>query len=289
MIRWLALFLLPPLLLLGRPSAARTVEGTILSGGDLPHAVRLAPVDEDAFFRRIDLPPRLDQAPRPAGPAYTLASSYWDTVLRDDGGGGPPADAEALYYPDGGFVRARQAGADVWLLLEERQRAILDRYIRLARAGLLSAEPGVLQVLAAAAGRGELISVQAGGTMLTEAQTRAFWDAVAAGPAPAFLSDQKPPGVATGGFWLVFTLPEGRAVQLLYSPAPDSSLIDSLGGERYAVTPLLHAAIRAVGASPTLEIEQQEPRGSDLWWPVMLGAGLALLGAAWWLRRRKDR
>jgi len=54
-----------------------------------------------------------------------------------------------------------------------------------------------------------------------------------------------------------------------------------LGTESYTIRNILPTT-----AGEPLQIEQQEPHGSELWWPVMLGGGAALLGAAVWARRR---
>ncbi len=288
MTRWLALILS----LLSLPFASEvSADGagvTVIFGGDLPHAVQLAAADEDAFFRRLDPPPELAAPPTPSGPAYLVSSSYWDLVLRKERDERPPEEVEALYYPEGGLVRAHRGGEDVWLLLNQRQRAILNRYIRLARAGLFEEyQLGVLEVLAASAAQGELIGVEAGGKPFSEAQAQALWQALLLNPRPDLLEPRQPPTATAPGFWLVFTLLEGRSVQLFYgAPAGLPVLTDYLGSERYPVSPPLDAAIRAVQPEPPRDVKHEQGRGSSLWWPVMVGGGLALLGAAVWMRRR---
>src|SRR3712207_4504444 len=112
--RRLALLPLLIVLLLSLSTASAAIEGVTVSGGDLPHAIRLAPADADAFQRRINTPPELDNAPRTSGPSYTITSTYWDKVLRGERDDREPAEADAVYYPQGGYVKARQGGKDVW-------------------------------------------------------------------------------------------------------------------------------------------------------------------------------
>jgi len=265
---------------------------TVISGGDLPHAVRLAPADEDALFRRLDAPPRLDAMPATAGIAYTVTSSYWDATLRGEDQDGPSVAAEAVYYPRGGYVRARQDGDDVWLVLDLRQRAILDRYIRLA--AVLPEQPGVFDVLRAAVAAGEPIGVQVGAVPLDNSQTASFWDASRDIPLRRDLMQEPPAPLPASGpptVWVTFTLAEGRSVQLLWVSVT-GVLLDPYG-EVYTVPrrwlePVLGAAAVPgpdFNLAPS-QIEQQQGRGSDLWWPILVGLGLVLLGAAWWLRRR---
>lgn len=293
--RWLLVFLLLPLLPF--PAAAANGQGTVVTGGDLPGAVRLAAADEDAFFRRIDLPPRLTRPPSVSGPSYTVSSGYWDTVLRDDAGQdaaapSSPAERDALYYPDTGHVRARQGGGDVWLLLDERQRAILDRYIRLGRAGLLVGAPGVLEVVRAAALQSEPIGVQVGPRALTPAEAASFWRLAGAATLRREAAGGPPDAGSPGVTWVILTLLEGRSLRLLYDAA-GGLLFDPVSGEVYTVperwlVPLLgEAAAAGPGfALAPAPVQQQPSRGPGLWWPFMLGGGLALLAAAWWSQRR---
>src|SRR5438552_10868877 len=102
---------------------------TTITGGRLPHPVQLTPIDQDAFFRRVNSPPELEHEPRTSGGSYTVSSGYWAMALAD-GKKGPVSD-EAEYFPDGGYVRGRKSGKDAWIVIDLRQRAILERYIRL--------------------------------------------------------------------------------------------------------------------------------------------------------------
>jgi len=265
-------------------SAARQAPAVVISGGDLPGAVRLAPADADAFQRRLNQPPRYSQAPHVSGIFYTVATTYWDKAVRR-ADGEPSVDASADYYPAGGFVRTRQASNDVWIVIDLRQRALLDRYIRLAKSGSISAEPGALEVAAAA--RDEPISVSAGGRLVTPAEAQAFWSAFAATGKVRFFAEPRPPTTnGSGGYWLAFSLPEGRVLTYFYD-RETQTLTDSLGTEMYAVSPSLAAALPQPGG-PALEIERQDPPGSLAWWPVMVGAGLASLALALWLNGRRD-
>src|SRR6185503_5215606 len=104
-------------------------DATSISGPGFSHSVRLAVTDDYAFFRRINLPPKLEDTPKVSGPSFEITSRYWDEVVRGwDSSAGSGADS-ATYYPQGGFVRARQGGSDVWLVIDLRQQAIINRYI----------------------------------------------------------------------------------------------------------------------------------------------------------------
>ncbi len=290
----LAVFAAPALA--GGPPGAG---GTVISGGDLPHPVRLSGADEDAFVRRIGPPPRFDEAPRVSGPAYRIASAYWDAAVRGTREDKPPAEAAASYYPEGGLVKARQNGKDVWLVLDLRQRAIADRYIRLTQAGLLDEEPGLLDVLRAAAAT-EQVSVSIGGRYLDDGQRQHFWDLTQPlqerrDPKPGTADRLQPSQPRATWTSIVFGLYEGRSSSLLY--ALDAGLlVDSIGGEVYRVpegwlVPLLGPAA-APGPDFDLQpahIEQQEGTGAPFWWPLMIGGGLAALGAAYILNRRAVR
>ncbi len=270
------------------------VSQTRISGGNLPHGVLLTVVDEDAFVRRLNRPPILDDPPEITGSVYTVTSRYWNEVLRDADKETAAADLQASYYPESGFVQVQEAGADVWIVINQRQRAILDRYIRLTLDGSLSKEPGILEVLIAAA-EDEPVTVQIGDRFLDEVETAEFWRVSEGLPrlAPSDLPDQS--GSRDGGetVWLIFNLPEGRAVQMRYSVA-EATLVDSLGADAYRVpNDWLLSVLGADAPRPgePLEvggrsIEQNSGGGSPLWWGVLGGGGLSAIGAAIWLRRR---
>ena len=288
----LATALVIPLLLLGTVAASGGLPGTggtFVSGGDLIGAVRLAAADEDAFFRRINLPPQLEEPPRTAGRPYIVTSGYWNEVVPDEDDE-RPAGEEALYYATGGYVRAMQGESAVWLVLDLRQRAIIDRYVRLAKDGLIGREPGILDVLSAAA-KNELIGIQIDARRLSEAEASAFWAVVDDGARVSNTTASRPIG-GPGGVWLIFGLLEGRSVQMLYTAAANT-LVDSLGGEVYSVPddwllPVLGANAPSAGQPDGgSTIEQQPSSGSPLWWLVMIGGGSLSLAIALWLSRRR--
>jgi hypothetical protein len=283
-----ALLLLPLLLCLCFASAAsaQTPEhtGVTLSGGDLARPVKLARADEDAFLRRLVPPPKLDDAPRVSGESYVVTTQYWDDVLRGDRDDREAAEPAADYYQEGGYVRARQGGKDAWLVLDLRQRAILDRYLSLARAALLRPEPAVLEVLTIAS-RSQEISIEAGGVALDAAQRRNFWTTLAVSPRGEHVEPPRPP-LGARGIWLVFGLEEGRSVQVFYER--DAGLfIDFFGSEIYTVSTPMAALLDAVvpRSSGGISIEQQDGTGSPLWWLLLVGGGVACLAVAAWLRR----
>ena len=261
----------------------------------MPVPVRLAPPDADAFRRRINAPPDLDNAPSVSGPSYRVTTPYWDRSIRphlDDEESG--IEEEALYYQEGGFVRLRQGGNDVWVVIDLRQRAILDRYIRLARVELIDETPSSLGVLHAtyrarqnqtsAAFRDDLIGVWAGDRGLSAAEAEQVWQALPGLSAAIFLEPQSPPDPSTTqGFYLIFTLAEGRALQYFYD---GTFLTDMLGTERYDAS-ALRPVLDPLAPRQTSEVQHEDAPGSLLWWPVMFGGGLAsvLAGVIW--RRRQ--
>ena len=221
-----------------------------------------------------------------AGSGYRLTTLYWDEVLRNGRSDREPAEAAATYFEDGGYVRARQGGEDVWLALDLRQRAIIDRYLRLTRAGLLNERPGVLEVLEVAS-RGERIGVDIGGSQLSPVEARELWAGLAVSPGPSFRDQPQQPVTTDSGAWLIFSLEEGRSVQVIYDPAT-RTLTDFYGSETYRVIPPVAFTIESVmrGGGSGLTIEQQSGRGSSIWWLIMLGVGIAGLATAVWLNRR---
>jgi hypothetical protein len=247
----------------------------------LPQPVRLAPADAEAFQRRLNAPPSY-AGPLPSGEAFTVTTDYWDFAL-GTGADGLPTDAPGTYFPSGGIVRLRQMDRDAYYVLDLRQRALLDRYIRLAKAGSLqSSTPGALEVLVAAAGR-EPISIELPGGQLPNDAARLLWRSLdEQAVAVTFLEPPAPPS-GEDGYWITFTTVEGRALQYFYEPTA-SRLTDVLGSETYTIRNILPGS-----AGEPRGIEQQEPRGSALWWPLMLGGGMLLLGAATLLHRRQTR
>ena len=59
----------------------------MISGGDLPHSVRLSALDADSFTRRINLPPKMDEAPDVSGSRYLVTSPYWATAVHENDDG----------------------------------------------------------------------------------------------------------------------------------------------------------------------------------------------------------
>ncbi len=273
---------------------AAPVSRTRISGGNLPHSVLLTVVDEDAFVRRLDLPPILEQPPSPKGPVYTVTSAYWATVLKDADVEAGAGELDASYYPELGYARVLMSGEEFWLVLNQRQRAILNRYIDLTTAGSLKQEPHILEVLIETS-KLELVTVQIGGRFLDKAETAQFWrvsDGLAR-LAGSEVPDQAEAETAEDILWIFFNLPEGRAIQMRYFVA-EGLLVDSLGAEAFRVPVGWLADILGAHAPRPGEtlavggrvIEQDAGRGSPLWWVVMGFGGLTAIGAAIWLRRR---
>ena len=283
--RLMLLALLWPFVTLSAFSQSPASEPLRIAGDDLPFEVRVAPADADNFARRINKLPRLEDRPNAVLPSFRVTTSYWEVAVplepeEEDEDLAPGETAD--YYPDGGFVRVELDDDPVWLVLNLRQRAILDRYIRLAQAGQIDEEPSTIDVLAAAAAGGEVFQVSAGpDSVEPEVATALLTMLSEANPEPA-LDTFEPPRPTNDGFWLTVTLPEGRTLRYFYD---GELLTESLGTERYE-TSSASEMLEQLRPESFPAIEQESPAGSLLWWPVMLGAGAAAIGAAVWLRRR---
>lgn len=254
-----------------------------ISGSAPAFEVRLAPADADSFRRRVNQPPRLEDPPAVSGPSYEVVSAYWTGAVRreDDDEDDLEIDVSATYFPEGGYVRASLGGEDVWMVISLRQRAILDRYVGQAQNGLIGDTPSTIEVLKAAL-PGEMFSLEVGGQLVPEDVKRELLHGLAQANDAPLLDPLEPPQPTSDGFWLVVTLVEGRALQYYYDGA---TLHESLGSERYDASSVADLLDTLAPASVP-QIEQQEPAGSLLWWPVMVGGGFIAIGAAIWLRRR---
>jgi hypothetical protein len=268
------------------------IPSVTIADGDLPMAVRLAPADADALRRRVNTLPRLEGEPAVDGPSYTVTTSYWPVAIRlEDDEDELDVSVAGRYYPQGGYVLLTlddlddasddQDPEDVWVVINLRQRAILDRYIQLAKAGLIGEAPSTIDVLAAVSST-EVLGVQAGAGSVTQATAAAILRSLSeANPSP-LAEEREPPFLDDSGFWLTVTLVEGRSLRYYYR---EGVLTEALGTERYdgsAVADLL----ASITPEPPPAIKQEEPVGSLLWWPVMIGGGLVAIGAAIWLRRK---
>jgi len=204
-----------------------------------------------------------------------------------DSSAGSGADS-ATYYPQGGFVHAKQNGEDVWLVIDLRQQAILNRYIRLAQRNSLPAIPTLQEVIAASQ-RDEKISVTIGSRQLKADELPAFWQEFARPMTRTDGGGTTPKG--DDGVWIAFGLEEGRTVHLFYD-MKGNRLIDDLGIEAVTVpSDWLQSVLgtRVSAASPLvapLAVPQQEPRGSRAWWFVMVGGGIFFLAAAFYAHKK---
>lgn len=274
---FLLLVLLAALVLRGNVAAQTPIPSVVIDVEGIMFT--LAPADADAFQRRLSQPPLFDEPPAASGPSYTVTTAYWDLAVREDEDE-PAVEPDAKYFPGGGFVRARQDGQDLWLVLDLRQRAILDRYIRFgAEVGRPGPRPGALEILALAS-RTETIGIEAGAGRFSDAEARSFWDSAGSVAAdPSFRDPPRPPATAgVAGYWLTFSLPEGRSQQY-FVDTTGGVLTDALGTESYDVAGLIGATLPETAES--LHIEDESPAGSKLWWVLAVGGGAVfLLGAA---------
>jgi hypothetical protein len=167
-------------------------------------------------------------------------------------------------------------------VLDLRQRAILDRYIRLAQKNTLPAIPTLQEVIAASQ-RDETISVTIGSRQLKADELPAFWKEFSRPVTRTDGGGTTPRGA--DGLWIAFGLEEGRTVHLFYD-TKGHRLIDDLGIEALTVPEDWLSSVLGPQVSVTapllapLSVPQQEPRGGRLWWFVMVGAGIFFLGAA---------
>ena len=286
MLRLLAVLLAFGLLLTPRAQAQEFDIPTVaISGGDLPFTVTLAPTDADAFRRRVNQLPRLEDPPSVSGTHYTITSSYWpiSVHLKDDEDS-LDISVKADYYPNGGFVRLTLDNEPIWVVINLRQRAILDRYIHLANAGEISKSPSSIDVLAVS-NPDEEIGVEVGDSVLDQATAQTLFAGLSkANPSP-FVDPRQPPPNQGDGTWLVITLVEGRSLRYYYDGA---TLTEALGTERYDASSVAGVLDAATTSDPPV-IKQEQPAGSLLWWPVMIGGGLIAIVIAFWLQRRNAR
>ena len=178
-------------------------------------AVSLAPTDADAFRRRINLPPRIEFVPQPEGPSYTVTTPYWnDAIDREEGEERLLVAEAATYWPDGGYLLTMLGDNEVWTVLDLRQQATLDRYIRLGRSAAIGPRDGNLAVLSAAAAT-EYVGIDAGVAPLTASERTSFWAGFGDTPV-SFLDPFEPPRPGGDGFWLLLTIADGPGYQYYY-------------------------------------------------------------------------
>lgn len=269
-------------------AAAQAGPPTTIAGGDLPYSVRLATADEDAFFRRINPPPVLEQTPSPRGTRYSITSAYWDQARRLTDPDAEAIDPRADYFPGEGLVRLSEGGEDVWIVLNLRQREIIDRYIRLARERLIGPEPGAFDLIRAAA-LSEPVAVMIANHTLTEDEARRFWSAAAPVELRRDLvrGTPEPPWPPAGPTisWIAFTYPDGRSVEMLYSSVT-GVLADRFATEVYPVPQRWLEPVLGAAAPTAAQIEEDEDKGTSPLWVVLAVGGVICLVAAFWLSRR---
>jgi hypothetical protein len=279
----------------GAPAAAQATVFPVAIDVEGKH-LTLAPADADAFQRRFHRPPQLDEPPAAAtGPSYTVTTDYWDEAIREEDAD-PAVEPKAEYFPAGGFVRARQDGEDVWLVLDLRQRAILDHYVLYGTTQRLPANAASRQAVLnpsalliaflAYYGQGETIAIELGDRLLTDEEARDFLSSIAPELLNVtFVDPPQPPQTDDWmGYWVTITLPEGRDL-LYFLDTRRALLIDALGTELYDLSTAAGGGIPP--SAETLAVEQQDPAGSKLWWLLAPAGAAVLVAAALWTRRRR--
>jgi hypothetical protein len=281
-------------------ASAETPRQTVIEGGGLPYTITLTAADEEALSQRVSPPPRLENPPVTTGPSYQVTSPYWPKALPGNGKDRPPADTEAAYYPNGGFVRARQGDRERWIVLDLRQRSILDRYIALGERGLISSMPSVIEMLSADYENGGEFGLSIGRAQVSiadQGKLLASLQGLAPRDFPGSRTDVTavpPASVPAASAWLVFALPEGRDVRLLYTFASET-LVDYVSQDYYAVPPNWLASVLGPDFAhdsemkAPLAVPQESGTGSPIWWPVMIGGGAILIALAVLLSRRFRR
>jgi hypothetical protein len=266
----------------------------VIRGESLAHEVALAPADADEFRRRVSQPPRLDDAPGASGDSYEVITPYWDSAIQrkgeEDEDDDLRASEEATYYPEGGYVRADLAGTAVWMVLDIRQQAILNRYLGLARDDRIGPAPSTFEVLAASieadsnTEAGASFSLEAGVQVVEPATAGALVAKIAAANPSPLLQPFQQPQETSGGYWLTLFLPEGRSLQYYFD---GRKLTDWLGTEQYDAST---ASAELTELAPTsLPVIDDDPvEGSRVWWVIAGGGGLVVIGLAVWLSRRRS-
>lgn len=225
---------------------------TVISGGDLPHAVTMPFEDSFTFsYPRSAMVPwdqfsgwprALDTGPRDLGRGYEVTSGLWGEMVYSLGltlVQSTEQRIDTTYFPDQQVaeVRVEPGGVQLWVELDDGRAALIGRYIELGRAGLLSEEPSILDVFAAERRlNGAGTPVEVDGRALMPDEIAAFWNIVAsedwpeiavtisrAGAKPytgeAAASDERFEAMVYGYpefTRLIFTAPDGRHVELAY-------------------------------------------------------------------------
>lgn len=170
------------LAIFGARPAASVAKGNptrIVSGTDIPHPLALPYPDGELTTLA---PTAISLSAPSSAPAdfVEVWSEAWMPLL------GLPADqltipSESLfarYSPTTGML---VVGGSRWYLLTGESRAVLDRYVRLARAGALPEHPSLIAAYLAARrlfGEPVPIEVDIGGRALSPIEAEAFWSFV---------------------------------------------------------------------------------------------------------------
>lgn len=259
------------------------IPAVTIAGGQLTESVHLAPADADAFRRRLNLLPRLDEEPEARGEPYTVTSSYWSSAVRlEDDEDRLDVGVKADYYPDGGFVRVPINDEYIWSVINLRQRMILDRYIHAAEAGDIGDTPSTLDVLAAHAGTPDSFGLSAGSEPVEYSKAVELVTTLSTLNPEPFLDPRLRPEGTEGSFWLVATLPEGRSLRYFFD---GTTLTESLGTERYDASGVLDL-LTSMAPAAVPEIVHNEPAGARLWWGAAAGGAAVAIAIAVWLARR---
>jgi hypothetical protein len=131
----------------------------VLDGADLPHPVTLTVADWQALAGGRPQPERVPALPPRDGPVYRLRNWMW--IDARAWAEEQQAEEAAWYHPAGGYLEVVGQTETAWFQVDPGRQTLLDRYLRLARRGRLSADPSVIEVLDGAAAD-ETITVAVG-------------------------------------------------------------------------------------------------------------------------------
>ncbi len=278
---------------------------TRISGPGIEAPIRIAFADELAFWAGLG-PRPVEFAGVPEGPAYTVDSDYWGTIIPSTWAGqtpptqgSQPDDLKALYFVDDGLVRLSRGSQLVWLRLDENRQILLRRYVELGRHGLLPTEPTIFDVLVAARRAGEDIGVEVAGQQLG-VEVEALWRAIAErAPGRAQQVPQFTPRTA-----IDFRLTEGRAIRLWVVPSQGvlADISEVQQANNYAIPAPnvglpdgLVAKLQGISSVPGNDgvtmvgvvAEGDDEQSLAAFAAVAAVAWLAVVAvlAAWWLRR----
>lgn len=285
-------------------SGARVAEAkgnlTVISGGDLSHSITIPFEDDFALWAPSsiattwdlfpDWPTALDAAPEDPGLGYDvqMEAPGFGLIATDTG-----ERVASTYYPRVGAMELRtESGSDAsWIQLDTDRAALLNRYIALAQAGLLSEKPGILDIFAAGYELcGTPTPIEVDGRSLNSEELDSFWAVVASGAWPEIPvtisragakpsagnseAEQERIDAIVYGYpefaLLVLLAPDGRRLELAYYPSTSTiagmpmSWASMTSGRGFEVPPTIADSFAAALGVDWAAIEVATPETSEV-------------------------